>query len=74
MGFAQDYWEDFEKLSIDLLKLLFKDYHFDKCIERTQNSKDGGYDGIVLISDKEYNIYKAISESKLRKLSRKDLP
>lgn len=74
MGFAQDYWEDFEKLSIDLLKLLFEEYHFDKCIERTQNSKDGGYDGIVLISDSEHNIYKAISESKLRKLSRKDLP
>lgn len=44
MGFAQDYWKDFEELSIDLIKLLFKDYHFDKHIEKTQNSKDGGYD------------------------------
>lgn len=74
MGFAQDYWKDFEELSIDLIKLLFKDYHFDKHIEKTQNSKDGGYDGVVLISDNEHNVYKAISESKLRKLSRKDLP
>lgn len=74
MGFAQDYWKDFENLSIDLLELLFKNCYFDKHIERTKNSKDGGYDGIILISSKEYNIYKAISESKLRKLSRKDLP
>lgn len=74
MGFAQDYWKDFEELSIDLIKLLFKDYHFDKHIEKTQNSKDGGYDGVVLISDNKHNVYKAISESKLRKLSRKDLP
>lgn len=74
MGFAQDYWKDFEELSIDLLKLLFKEYHFNKHIEKTQNSKDGGYDGIVIISDNEHNVYKAISESKLRKLSRKDLP
>ena len=51
MGFAQDYWKDFEELSIDLLKLLFKEYHFNKHIEKTQNSKDGGYDGIVIISD-----------------------
>lgn len=54
MGFAQDYWKDFEELSIDLIKLLFKDYHFDKHIEKTQNSKDGGYDGVVLISDNEH--------------------
>lgn len=74
MGFAQDYWKDFEELSIDLLKLLFKEYHFNKHIEKTKNSKDGGYDGIVIISDNEHNVYKAISESKLRKLSRKDLP
>lgn len=39
MGFAQDYWKDFEDLSIDLLKLLFKDYHFNKHIEKQKTAK-----------------------------------
>lgn len=71
--FAKKYWEDFEELSVDILKLIFKEYK-EKDIKKTKGRKDGGYDAYVLISDSKQNAYKAISESKLRKLSNKDLP
>lgn len=76
MSFAHDFWEEFEKLSIDLLKLYFKDIESSKIsINKTQNKKDGGYDGIIIISTESgHTPYKILSESKLRAISSKDLP
>ena len=76
MSFAHDFWEEFEKLSIDLLKSYFKNIESTKIsINRTQNQKDGGYDGIIFIStDSKHTPYKILSESKLRSISSKDLP
>ena len=76
MDFAKEYWEEFEKLSIDLLKSYFEDIDETKIsVKRTQSQKDGGYDGIVIISDTTNNVaYKILSESKLRAISSKDLP
>lgn len=39
MGFAQDYWKDFEELSIDLIKLLFKDYHLINTLKKHKTAK-----------------------------------
>ena len=76
MSFAHDFWEEFEKLSIDLLKLYFKDIESSKIsINKTQSKKDGGYDGIIIISTESgHTPYKILSESKLRAKSSKDLP
>jgi len=63
MSFAHDFWEEFEKLSIDLLKSYFKNIESTKIsINRTQNQKDGGYDGIIFIStDSKHTPYKILS-------------
>lgn len=77
MSFAGEYWEEFEKLSLDILKTYISDNsEVNYYIKRTPNRKDGGYDGIIVItSNHDSNeIYKLLSESKLRECSKKDLP
>ena len=77
MSFAGEYWEEFEKLSLDILKTyMSENSEVNYSIKRTPNRKDGGYDGIIVItSDHDSNeIYKLLSESKLRECSKKDLP
>ena len=76
MDFAKEYWEEFEKLSIDLLKSYFKDIDKSKIsVRRTQSRKDGGYDGMIIISDSPNKVTQRIlSESKLRAITSKDLP
>lgn len=77
MSFAKDNWEEFEKLSISILKTyLPTDSEISYSITHTPNRKDGGYDGLIIISSNDKNIdqYKILSESKLRELSNKDLP
>lgn len=75
MSFAKEYWEEFERLSVDLLKSYFRDIdEANISVRKTQSKKDGGYDGIVIISDTSNNVsYKILSESKLRAISKKDL-
>ena len=77
MSFAEEHWEEFEKLSLRILKTyLPTDSEISYSITHTANRKDGGYDGLIIISSGDKNIepYKILSESKLRKLSNKDLP
>lgn len=77
MSFADEYWEEFEKLSLDILKTYISDNpEVNYYIKRTPNRKDGGYDGIIVISSNHDSneIYKLLSESKLRECSKKDLP
>ena len=77
MSFAKDNWEEFEKLSLSILETyLPTDSEFSYSITHTPHRKDGGYDGLIIISSSDENIdqYKILSESKLRELSNKDLP
>ena len=51
MSFAREYWEEFEKLSLDILKTyISENSEVNYYIKRTPNRKDGGYDGIIVIS------------------------
>ena len=53
MSFAKDNWEEFEKLSLSILETyLPTDSEFSYSITHTPHRKDGGYDGIFLISSK----------------------
>ncbi len=77
MSFAREYWEEFEKLSLDILKTyISENSEVNYYIKRTPNRKDGGYDGIIVITTNHdpNEIYKLLSESKLRECSKKDLP
>ena len=77
MSFAKDNWEEFEKLSISILETYLPvNSEISYSITHTPNRKDGGYDGLIIISSDNENIdqYKILSESKLRELSNKDLP
>lgn len=77
MSFAKDNWEEFEKLSINILETyLPTDSELSYSVTHTPNHKDGGYDGLIIISSNNKTIdpYKILSESKLRDLSNKDLP
>lgn len=77
MSFAREYWEEFEKLSLDTLKTyISENSEVNYYIKRTPNRKDGGYDGIIVITTNHdpNEIYKLLSESKLRECSKKDLP
>ena len=77
LSFAEEYWEEFEKLSLDILKTyISKNSEINYYIKRTPNRKDGGYDGIIVITANHDSdeIYKLLSESKLRECSKKDLP
>ena len=72
MSFAKDNWEEFEKLSLSILETyLPTDSEFSYSITHTPHRKDGGYDGLIIISSSDENIdqYKILSESKLRELS-----
>lgn len=72
MSFAKDNWEEFEKLSISILETYLPvNSEISYSITHTPNRKDGGYDGLIIISSDNENIdqYKILSESKLRELS-----
>ncbi len=61
---AQELSKDFEKLSIKIIQLLFKDYFVD--IKSTEYQKDGGYDALVRIYDEKHNAHHIYFECKLR--------
>ena len=51
MSFAKDNWEEFEKLSLSILETyLPTDSEFSYSITHTPHRKDGGYDGLIIIS------------------------
>ena len=67
MSFAKDNWEEFEKLSISILETYLPvNSEISYSITHTPNRKDGGYDGLIIISSDNENIdqYKILSESK----------
>ena len=51
MSFAKDNWEEFEKLSISILETYLPvNSEISYSITHTPNRKDGGYDGLIIIS------------------------
>lgn len=80
--FAKKYWAEFEKLVLKLLQseLENADDNYTYYSRKTQNQKDGGYDGIIIIEPKDSfvnnldDLYIIITEAKLRKNANKDLP
>ena len=60
---AQKYNQDFENLSIDIIKLLFQGIPVE--IRKTNYTKDGGYDAVVELIDQAYS-KKIYFECKLR--------
>ena len=57
MSFAKDNWEEFEKLSLSILETyLPTDSEFSYSITHTPHRKDGGYDGLIIISSSDENI------------------
>lgn len=79
--FAEKYWEEFEKLTMTLLEECFsKNGNFIYNSEKTEKTKDGGYDGIIFVESdakKIYNlkdVYIILVEAKLRKNANRDLP
>ena len=50
---AQKYNQDFENLSIDIIKLLFQGIPVE--IRKTNYTKDGGYDAVVELIDQAYS-------------------
>lgn len=74
--FAENYWREFEKLSMLIIKS-FYDRIPEKTVILTEKNNDGGYDGIILFpisSQNQNEIYKILMEAKLRNPSTKDLP
>ena len=57
MSFAKDNWEEFEKLSISILETYLPvNSEISYSITHTPNRKDGGYDGLIIISSDNENI------------------
>jgi len=75
-SFAIVHWEEFEKLSMQILEEL---YHgrAGKTIVRTPSQSDGGFDGFICFPISPNNsseLYRILLEAKLRSSSKRDLP
>lgn len=61
---AQKNSKNFEKLSMDIINLIFKDVPVE--IHKTNDSKDGGYDAVVELYDDKKCLKRIYFECKLR--------
>lgn len=75
-SFAMQHWEEFEKLSMQIVEEMYKGRPGRLC-RLTPSQSDGGYDGFICFPISPYNsseLYKILLEAKLRSSSKRDLP
>lgn len=75
-SFAMQHWEEFETLSIHIIKNIYEGIPESVC-KLTSSRSDGGYDGFICFPISPHDasaLYKILLEAKLRSTSKHDLP
>ena len=75
-SFAMQHWEEFETLSIHIIKNIYEGIPEPVC-KLTSSRSDGGYDGFICFPISPHDasaLYKILLEAKLRSTSKHDLP